>query len=242
MIGVTFSSLLSNAHAVRELSPGLYTALPREAGAAYDRKAFVYDAIVGRSIYHRVFWGTSPSVYSSFARDALHHAGSGTFAEIGCGSLLFTASMYRQPSTPTVLADRSLAMLRRGLARIARFQDSLPAGITMLHADAGALPFRSGVFSTILSLNLLHVPCDRGRITTEWARTLVPGRGQVFVSALVRSGRWSDAWLKLLHDVGELGPPFTVDELRQTVASEWAIIESMSVEGNMCFIVARHAG
>ena len=239
---MTFSSSLLNPHAVRELSPGLYTALPREASAPYDRKAMVYDAIVGRSIYHRVFWGTSAPAYARFAGAARDNAGSGAFAEIGCGSLLFTASMYRRPSGPTVLADRSLAMLRRGLARLAPFQDSPPAGITMLHADAGTLPVPSGVFSTILSLNLLHVPCDRLRITAEWARTLVPGRGRVYVSALVRSGRWSDGWLKLLHDAGELGPPFTVDELRQTVASQWAVIESMNVEGNMCFIVARHGG
>ena len=66
----------------------------------------------------------------------------------------------------------------------------------------------------------------------------MPGRGRLFVSAPVRSGRWSDAWLSLLHRAGELGPPLTVDELRDVIASGWGLVESMTVEGNMCFIVA----
>jgi hypothetical protein len=49
-------------------------------------------------------------------------------------------------------------------------------------------------------------------------------------------------WLSLLHRAGELGPPFTVEELRDMIAGGWAVVESMTVEGNMCFIVARHAG
>jgi len=239
-----FGSLLSDSSLVRELSPGLYSALPKSlAAAAYDRRAVGYDAVVGRPSYHRVFWGSSPRTYARFGRGAFDVA-DGPFAEIGCGSLLFTASMYKDGRLghPIVLVDRSLRMLQRGLARIALGNAEPPAGITLLHADAAALPLRAASLSTILSLNLLHVPCDRRAIVAEWARLLVPGRGRLFVSALVRSGRWSDAWLSLLHRAGELGPPFTVDELRDVIASGWAAVESMTVEGNMCFVVARHAG
>jgi len=230
---------------VQELSPGLYTALPeRTSAAAYDRKAAAYDAVVGRSAYHRVFWGTSPRAYARFGRAAFEAPDDGPFAEIGCGSLLFTAPMYT--ATPrrasVVLVDRSLRMLRRGLARLTLGEVQRPAGIAMLHADAAALPLHAASLSTILSLNLLHVPCDRRAITAEWARLLAPGRGRLFVSALVRSRRWSDAWLSLLHRSGELGPPLTVDELRHLVADGWAMVESVTLEGNMCFIVARHAG
>jgi hypothetical protein len=114
--------------------------------------------------------------------------------------------------------------------------------MTVVHADAAALPVRPGIFSTMLSLNLLHVPCDRPAIIAECARTLLPGRGRLFVSSLVRSGRWSDAWLAGLHRAGELGAPLTRDELREAVAGRWAVVESMTVEGNMCFLVVRHAG
>jgi hypothetical protein len=62
------------------------------------------------------------------------------------------------------------------------------------------------------------------------------------VTSLVRVGRWSDGWLAFLHRAGELGPPLTLDQLRETVAGRWAVIESMRMEGNMCFMVLRHAG
>jgi SAM-dependent methyltransferase len=211
--------------------------------AAYDRRAAVYDAIVGRSLYHRTFWGTSTDAYARFGRAALEAARDGHFAEVGCGSLLFTAPMYLAAHAPSiVLVDRSLRMLCRGLGRLASARHALPERIIVLQADAAALPVRTGTLSAILSLNVLHVPCERRAIISECARTLVPGRGRFFVSALVRSGRWSDAWLALLHRAGELAAPVTVDELREMVAGRWAVVESMAVEGNMCFLVVRHAG
>lgn len=240
---VGLRAILSNPNAARELSPGLYTAFPEETGAPYDRRAVAYDAIVGRSIYHRAFWGTSALAYARFARAALEAADDGHFAEVGCGSLLFTGQMYVDSSRPWVtLVDRSLSMLRRGLQRLSSAREAPPERIAVLHADAAALPVRSGVFSTILTLNVLHVPCDRTGIIAECARTLLPGRGRLFVSSLVRAGRWSDAYLSVLHRAGELGPPLTIDHLRETVAGSWAVIESTSMEGNMCFLVVRHAG
>jgi hypothetical protein len=90
--------------------------------------------------------------------------------------------------------------------------------------------------------NVLHVPCDAEAITTEFSRTLMPGRGRLFVSSLVRSGRWSDACMSMLHRMGELGPPVTRDELCERLAGGWGVVESTRVEGNMCFVVVRHAG
>ena len=213
------------------------------AAAPYDRKAAVYDAIVGRPVYNRVFWGTSPRSLARFGRAALDAGGAGPFAEVGCGSLLFTAPMYRDAQPRSVaLVDRSMGMLSRGRKRLGSPHSALPTGIAMIHADGAMLPLPTGMFSAILSLNLLHVPCDRTAIVAEWARCLLPGRGRLFVTSLVRSGRWSDAWLSLLHRAGELGPPLTLDQLRETVAGHWAVIESESLEGNMCFLVVRHAG
>ena len=215
----------------------------RRTVAPYDRKAAAYDAIVGRPVYHRVFWGTSTQSFGRFGRAALEAAGDGPFAEVGCGSLLFTAPMYREVRARSVaLVDRSMGMLRRGRRRLGSAERPLPAGITMLHADGAALPLRRGIFPAILSLNLLHVPCDRSAIVAECARSLLPGRGRLFVTSLVRSGRWSDGWLSMLHRAGELAAPLTVDQLRETVAGRWALIESVSLEGNMCFLVVRHGG
>jgi SAM-dependent methyltransferase len=238
------TSILADSGEAREVAPGLYTTLHAEtAPAPYDRKAVVYDAVVGRSIYHRIFWGTSATAYTRFGRAALDAAGDGLFAEVGCGSLLFTARMYRDtPGISTLLVDRSIEMLGRALGRIRSDPTQHPDGVVALHADATALPLRSAIFSAILSLNLFHVPCDRAGLAAEWARTLLPGRGRLFVSSLVRVGRWSDAYMSALQRVGELGPPLALDELRETIAGRWGAIESTTVEGNMCFLVVRHAG
>jgi SAM-dependent methyltransferase len=238
------NEIFSDSTAVHELAPGLYTALPEETWRApYDRRAAGYDAILRWSIYHRVFWGTSILAHRRFANASLHAAGDGPFAEIGCGSLLFTAPMYqRSRAGPTLLVDRSLRMLRRGIKRLGSSGRGVPNGIVTLHADAGALPVRTGIFSSILSLNLLHVPCDRPAIISEFSRILVPGRGRLFVSSLVRSGRWSDAYLGMLHRAGEFGPPLTLEEHREKVAGRWGVVESTRTEGNMSFLLVRHAG
>ena len=112
--------------------------------AAYDGKAALYDAIVGRSAYHRIFWGTSARAYTRFARAALDCVGAEPFAEIGCGSLLFSAPLYSAArSGPVVLLDRSVRMLRRGVSRLRR-----PLGtsrVTVVQGDAATLPFPDGV-------------------------------------------------------------------------------------------------
>jgi SAM-dependent methyltransferase len=233
--GALLQPILSDPGRVRELAPGLHSVFDAAAaGAPYDRRAAAYDAIVGRSLYHRIFWGTSAGAFTRFARDARAAAEAGWFAEVGCGSLLFTRALYGAGPGPAILIDRSLGMLRRGMRRAA----PLGPRVAFLQADAAALPIRSGVFGAILSLNLLHVPCDREGIIAEFARLLAPG-GLLFLSCLVRSGRWSDSYLNALVRAGELGAPWTVESLRHAVAGEWATLERCEPEGNLCFLVAR---
>jgi SAM-dependent methyltransferase len=241
---VSLQSILASPDAVREVSPGLFsTQVETTAAAPYDRKAFLYDMIVARSIYHRVFWGTSAPAYGRFGRAAIESARDGSFAEIGCGSLLFTSGLYAGfPGTSVVAADASMRMLRRAMKRLAA-TNGVPAGrMALLHSDVADLPFRSGVFDCILALNLLHVPCDADAISTEVARLLVPGRGRFYVSSLVRCGRWSDGWMSHLHRFGELSTPVSVEELGERVSRKWGHVESTRLEGNMCFMVVRHAG
>jgi hypothetical protein len=131
-------------------------------------------------------------------------------------------------------------MLRRGAARLDAAGSRQSA--VLLHADAAATPLRSGVFGSILSLNLVHVPCERARIMSEFRRLLSPNGGRLFVSSLILTGRWSDRYMAMLHRAGELDEPMTLEELRGAVAGGWGEVESTRVEGNMCFLVVRHAG
>lgn len=211
-------------------------------GISYDRHAALYDAVVGRPLYHRVVWGASAAGYAAFGREALATAGAGRFAEIGCGSLVFTAGLYRSGSAgPVALTDRSIGMLKRAVRRLAgRGNRGYTCGL--LRADGAALPLASGAFASLLLLNLLHVPCDRAGIVAECGRLLAPGRGRLFATCLVRSGRWGDMAIELLHRTGELGTSITLDQATAMVAGTWGTIESVRLEGNMAFVVARHAG
>jgi SAM-dependent methyltransferase len=209
-------------------------------GISYDRRAALYDAIVGRRLYHRLVWGMSAARYAEFGRQARMAAGDAPFAEVGCGSLLFTAGLHREPRAgPVVLVDRSGGMLKRAVRRLA---SNRGANAVVLQADATALPLTSGVFSSVLLLNLLHVPCDRAAIVSECGRLLTPGRGRLFVTCLVRSGRWGDVAMDWFHHAGQLHVPLTADQAAAMVAGTWGAIESLGVEGNMAFLVARHAG
>jgi SAM-dependent methyltransferase len=219
------------------------TQVTHAAPALYDRRAAGYDAIVGRSIYLRIFWGTSAPALTRFARLALEAAGNDGFAEAGCGTLVFTSPIYREfRGTCAVLMDRSAQMLSRAMKRLTVERGRRPDRVAVVHADIASMPVQSGVFSSILSLNVLHVPCDVESIAAVFGRSLRPGRGRLFVSSLVRSGRCSDAYLAMLHRTGEFGKPMTADELCARVCGRWGVVESMSVEGNMCFLVVRHAG
>ena len=234
--------ILLPGHALTRLGH-VWSALSASEGAAsYDRKAAMYDAIVGRSLYQRVFWGTSAAAYGRFAGLALEDAGGGRFAEVGCGSLLFTHRLHRERGDPsTVLVDRSLSMLQRAARRLRLDATSAARLPALLHADAARAPLRAGVLRSILCLNLLHVPCDAIAIAREFGRLLEPGRGRLFVSCLVRTGRWADAYMRILVRAGELRKPWTVAELERAVAADWGTIESARVAGSMCFMVIRHA-
>lgn len=239
------NAVLAHPEAARQIAPGLYSVLPESDAAPYDRKAAFYDAVVGRPIYHRLVWGTSFDAHARFARAAFDDAAAcdGCFAEIGCGSLLFTAPMYRDSHARSViLVDRSIGMLRRGLKRLGADREEPCDGVLALHADAAALPFRPAIFSTVLCLALVHVPCDAPAILTECRRILAPDRGRLFVSSLVRSGRWADKYMSLLHQAGELAAPRTVNEVHEMITRAHGIVESTKLEGNMCFLIVRYPG
>ena len=78
--------------------------------------------------------------------------------DAGCGSLAFTAKTYAGYSDrPVVLLDRSLRLLRMAKERLTKRCGEIPANIVLVHGDALQLPFEPQSFTTIISLNLLHM-------------------------------------------------------------------------------------
>src|SRR5215218_6533602 len=90
------ASLLVAGRALRSAGNGVVSALSADdAGAPYDRKAAVYDRVVGTRAYNRLVWGTSTAAYREFACEALA-SGTGPMLDAGCGSAVFTAGVYRR--------------------------------------------------------------------------------------------------------------------------------------------------
>src|SRR5919108_1375262 len=63
-------------------------------------------------------------------------------------------------------------------------------------------------------------------IARELERILEPARGRLFLTCLIRSDRWSNAYLRFLHRAGELREPWTLEELGRTIAGTWGVVES----------------
>jgi SAM-dependent methyltransferase len=99
-----------------------------EEGAAYDRRAALYDHLVASRLYNRLLWGASPAAYAGFAARALG-SGDGRLLDVACGSLVFTADAYRHSARPVVLVDRSSAMLQRAARRLGAGTHATAAGV-----------------------------------------------------------------------------------------------------------------
>ncbi len=226
------SSLLAAGRTLRPAANGVISALPADdEGAPYDRKAAVYDRVVGARAYNRVVWGTSTAAYRAFASEALA-SGTGPMLDAGCGSAVFTAGVYRRASRPLVLVDRSVGMLARASGRL----DGAPA--TLVHADLSDLPFAAGSFTTVGCFGTLHVLEDPWCALAALWRQVAPG-GRILASMLVTDRALGGAYLRVLERAGEVGPPSSLGEL--TAAARQAFGGSVAVDrtGSMAWLRAR---
>jgi len=88
---IDLSSLMASGRHLRAAGEGIYSTLPEEEeGAPWDRRAARYDRLVCSPAYNRIAWGTNPSEYRRFTREAVE-SGEGPFLEAGCGTAAFTA-------------------------------------------------------------------------------------------------------------------------------------------------------
>src|ERR1051326_3945347 len=100
--------VVEDNRAVRLVEESIYSVLPDlQQTHQYDKKAAIYDFVVGSSLYNRVMWGASPNNYMAFARRAINSHRSGWLMEAGCGSLLFTAQAYVESRHPIIACDQS---------------------------------------------------------------------------------------------------------------------------------------
>ncbi len=164
-----------------------------------------YDTVACSRIYNRLVWGYSIKAYARLCNAALAES-SGPMLDAGCGSLAFTAKTYAAGlRRPVVFLDQSLNLLRRAKRRLMLLCAAVPPNAVFVRGDILRLPFRASSFSTVLSLNLLHVLPDLVQVLAAFGRVLAAD-GKVHCTTLVEGRRLADFYLARLGHAGFLVP------------------------------------
>jgi len=223
---------------VRPVEEGIYTVLPEGPRAAhlYDRRAGVYDALVGTRLYNRVMWGASPGDYATFARRAVDAHAAGWMLDAACGSMLFTARVYAETGRRVIAFDQSLRMLRRARERLRGLCGGrLCANVRLLQADLSDLPFRPESFQTVLCMNVLHQFADAAGLIPKLDSLLAEG-GQLHLTSLVSNRRFiGDRYLDALHRAGEFVRPRRSSEFEKLLRGALNGSVRYATRGNMAF-------
>ena len=228
--------VLANDRVVQLLEDDIYSVLPDASRSHhYDRRETVYDLVVSSRLYNSIMWGSSPLDYVAFARQAIKSSHDGKFLDAGCGSLLFTASVYLETDRQIVAFDQSLAMLRRARKRLLKFAGRVPPHIILLQADLSDLPFRPASFRTVLCLNVLHQFAEPTVLLQNLER-LLPDEGHLFLTSLISNNRFvGDRYLNALYRMREFVRPRTSTELRSILNEALQREVRFREKGNMAF-------
>lgn len=202
-----------------------------DVGAPYDRHAAFYDRLVGNRLYNRMIWGARPADYGAFAAEAIA-SGDGLLLDVGCGTGVFTAPMYRVATRPVVLVDRSMGMLERAAERLA----GAPA--LLIQADIHDLPFAAAQFETVACHAMLHVLDDPAAALVQLAGQLAPG-GRCYASMLVSDrGGLSGPYQRMLRSRGELGVLWSTADFEAAARAAFGSGVRVSRTGAMAWLRA----
>ncbi len=221
---------------VRLVDDGIYSVLPDAASKHhYDKRATLYDLVVGTRLYNFAMWGTSPLDYVAFARQAVTSCPAGRFLDAGCGSMLFTAPIYLECDRQIIAFDQSLAMLKRARKRLIDLSGPVPEYILLLQADLNDLPFRPNRFLTILCMNVLHHYENAAALIQNLKDLLVEGR-HLYLTSLVSNSRFiGDRYLNALYRSGEFVRPRSGIELEEILSEALGHGVSYRLRGNMAY-------
>ncbi len=231
------SEIISEDVTLNLVEPNIYSVYsPGDVPGSFDKfgAATIYDVVACNRFYNWLMWGYSTKDYASLCKESLASSSEGWGLDLACGSLAFTADSYvNYPNRPIVFLDQSLKLLRKGKSRIEKITGNIPENIFFLYADALQLPFKTNVFHSIVSLNLLHCLDDVKTVLGEIKRVLTDG-GNLAITTLVQSSRWSTRYLNMLAGSGALISR-SADELL-SVFNEMEIQTTHKIKGNLAVI------
>lgn len=234
-------SFVRSEYELRQAAPGIYSVLPPgQHDHRYDRRAAQYDAVIGSEPYNRLVWGTSREHYAEFARQAIRAGADTPLVDAGCGSMVFSASVYARSARPVIAIDQSLGMLQQAQLRIQRLAGHDHA-VIFLQADLFDLPLLAASVQTVLCMGMLHLFADIQPVLAGLRALCRPG-AELFLSSLVRAGRPADRYLELLARSGEVAPPIPPDALQALAAPSLGPARSFALHGNMSYGVYQLPG
>ncbi|NOX34238.1 MAG: class I SAM-dependent methyltransferase [Deltaproteobacteria bacterium] len=236
------SSLLAEGIQLRLVEPSIFSVFPdNKARNSYDNKfGTFYDLVACNPIYNRLIWGYSTAKFSWLTELALNSSDNGNILDVGCGSLAFTAKTYvNYDKRPVVLLDQSLKLLKMAKSRMTKVHDTIPENIIFLHADAQQLPFRAESFTTVISLNLLHVLDDISKILTG-IKTIKSKNAKYYFTSFIIGNRLADKYMKVWEDKGELIGR-KIEEI-QSIFNKFGMPVSTEINGNMAFLSCKLDG
>ncbi len=230
------SELLLDEVRLRIVEPHLYSTYSSHGNHnSYDRSfGALYDIIACNRFYNRLVWGYRTGAFHSFCLDALGSATDGWVLDAGCGSLAFSAKAYsRDTDRPVIFLDQSIGLLRLAKSRIIKLNGSIPQNMVFVHGDALQLPFKPRSFSTIISLNLVHVVEDIQKLLFG-LKNVLTNNGFISLTTLIENNRLADRYLHIWGKAGELFPR-NIAQLT-SVLNALGMSVKQQIEGNMAFI------
>jgi SAM-dependent methyltransferase len=221
----------------REIDRDIFDVTATPPRAHYDLTAPAYDVLVGSATWHRLLWKTSPNAFRAFAERVYHSRADGAHAEVGCGSLLFTAQLYGgDRGRAVVLIDQSLQMLRIARRRLTKHFGRVPEHVVLVRADGRDLRLRGGWASTLIAMHVLHVVREREALLRT-VRALMRAQGStVGLTSIFLAGGRGDVFVRVFAALGELSPGLTRSELDALLAAQLGGDIHVDVEGSMAFV------
>jgi len=207
-----------------------------DSPGAYDKigVSAIYDMVACNWFYNWLMWGYSTREYGILCEEALARSREGWVLDLACGSLAFTGEIYANClNRPIVFLDQSIKLLRKGKSRLEELKGNISQNMFFLHADALQLPFKANIFQTVISLNLLHCLDDVKTVLKEIKRVLSQS-GNLSITTLVQSSRWSNHYLNMLSKSGAL-----ISRSQNELLSAFTDMEmkiTHQIKGNLAFI------